>query len=497
MARYWAARPITRWLSGLLVSVVMVAAMSAFVAILDPFVPGTSFPVLYLLVVMATTILWGTGLGIVAAVLSIVAFEYSFVSPTQSFRIDDPRFFVAAGVFLVTAVVVGQLTARLRRNAQEAERLVKEQSALRRVATLTVRSVTPSEVFEAVTREVGLLCDADLARMERYEQDGTVTGVALWSRAPTELAVGTRLPLEGPSIARAVRQTGGPTRIDSFAGATGAIAQEAREVGIRSSVGCPIVVAGRLWGLIAASTRSAEPFPPNAEAQITAFTEIIATAIANAESRAQLAASRARVITAGDDMRQRLERNLHDGVQQRLVSLGFKLRLSQDAVPAELATLRDSIDQATAELNEAIDDLREITRGIHPAILSEGGIGSALRGVARRAAIPVELHLNTRSRYPPPVEVAAYYLVSEAVTNTTKHARASYAEVVVEERAKMLCLAVRDDGVGGAQSRHGSGLTGLRDRVEAIGGSIDIASPAGQGTVIRASFPLESEDPVS
>jgi signal transduction histidine kinase len=363
--------------------------------------------------------------------------------------------------------------------------------ALRRIATLVAQSAPASAVFEAVTREVGLLCGADLARMERYEEDGTVTGIAAWGRVPAELAVGTRFSLVGPSIAREVRETTGPVRVASFAGATGEIAQEALGVGIRSSVGCPITVGGHLWGVIAASTKSNEPFPANTESQIANFTDLIATAVANAEGREELAASRARVVAAADEARQRFERNLHDGAQQRLVSLAFRLRITRDALPAELPSVHADLDGAIEELVASVEDLRELSNGLHPAVLSRGGLGPALRTLARRASIPVEVHLNSEARYPPSIEVAAYYVVSEALTNTARHAAASQVQVVVDEQDSTLRVSTRDDGIGGADPRQGSGLTGLRDRIEALGGVIEVVSAKGDGTTITVSLPID------
>jgi signal transduction histidine kinase len=482
---------VVPWLSRLLASAVAVAAVTGVLALLDAHVPASRLLMLYLLVVMPVAIVWGIGLAVVIACMSALAYTYVFVSPLHSFEITNSWSLVALAVFLVTAVVVGQLAARLRRAAQRSARLSEEQAALRRVATLVARSVPASEVFEAVTREVGLLCGADLARMERFEENGTVTGVAVWSTVPAQLAIGTRFDLDGPSIARAVRQGDGPVRVESFSGATGAIAREARELGIRSSVGCPIVVAGHLWGVIAASRSSDEPFPDDTESHLATFAELIVTAIENAESRAQLAASRARVVAAADEARRRLERDLHDGAQQRLISLALDLRMVQDTVPQDLPELRADIGHAVDALSSALEELREISRGLHPAILSEGGLGPGLRALARRSAVPVELRVDTGSRYPPPVEVAAYYVVSEAVTNTTRYAGASYVEVTVERHDGTLRLSVRDDGVGGADPGRGSGLTGLRDRVEALGGAIGITSPAGDGTVIQVSLPVE------
>src|SRR5258708_573041 len=340
---------LSKWV-GPLVAALAVAAVSGVIALLTPHVPAPYLLVLYVLVVMVVAVVWGTGMAVFAAVLSVVLFNYLFVPPPFAIHFDDPSNTIGSVVFLATAVVVGRLTSRLRRAALESARLPDGQLALLPIATLVAQSAPAPAVFEAVTREVGLLCGADLARMERYEEDGTVTGVAAWGRVPAELAVGTRFSLVGPSIAREVRDTIGPVRVASFAGATGAIAQEALGVGIRSSIGCPITVAGQLWGVIAASTKSNEPFPPNTESQIANFTDLVATAVANAESRDELAASRARVVAAGDEARQLFERNLHDGAQQRLVSLAFRLRITRDGVPEELPSVRADIDGAIEEL---------------------------------------------------------------------------------------------------------------------------------------------------
>ena len=493
MAQRWLRRKfLSKW-SGLFAVVIAVAAVSGGIALVAPRIHATYLLVIYVLVVMAVATVWGTGLAVFATVLSSVVFNYLFVSPRYALRVDDPWDTVGTAAFLATAVIVGRLAVRLRRAAQESARLSTEQIALRRIATLVAQSRPPLAVFEAVTREVGLLCGADLARMEHYEEDGTVTGIAAWSRVPVRLAVGTKFSLVGPSIAREVRATGGPVRVASFTGETGAIAQEALGVGIRSSIGCPITVAGRLWGVIAASTKSDTPFPADTESRIANFTELIATAVANAESREELAASRARVVAAGDEVRRRLERNLHDGVQQRLVSALLRLQTTRDAVSAELPSARADLDRIGEDIAGSLEDLREISRGLHPAVLSKGGLGPALRMLARRSAVPVEVHVNTDSRYPPTAETAAYYVVSEALTNTAKHAAASLVHVVVDAQDGTLRLSTRDDGVGGADQRLGTGLTGLRDRIEALGGSITITSPTGHGTAIEVSLPIDQQ----
>jgi signal transduction histidine kinase len=337
---------------------------------------------------------------------------------------------------------------------------------------------------------VSLVSGADLARMERYEADATVTGIAAWSKHDEQLAVGTRFTLEGASIAALVLQTRGPVRVDSFAEASGPIAQEARELGIRSSVGCPIVVAGRLWGVIAASSRSDMPFPAQTEVQMAEFTELVATAIANAENQAEVKASRARIVAASDLARRRIERDLHDGVQQRLVSLALGLRAAASGIPEGLDGIEDELAQVASGLGGVQDELREISRGIHPAILAEGGLGPALKTLARRSPIPVDLDVRVDGRLPEPFEVAAYYVVSEMLTNAAKHSQASVVRVDVETRDGVLYLSVRDDGIGGADLAGGSGLVGLRDRVEALGGALSVRSPRGDGTTLDIEIPL-------
>jgi signal transduction histidine kinase len=382
------------------------------------------------------------------------------------------------------------MAVSLEKDREELRRLADEQAALRRVATLVARGVPPAQIFSAVAREVGLFSGADLARMERYEADGTVTGVAGWSRHDEQLAVGTRFALEGVSIAALVLQTSGPVRIDSFHEASGPIAQEARELGIRSSVGCPIVVAGQLWGVIAASSRSDVPFPAETESQMAEFTELVATAIANAENQDELRASRARIVAASDLTRRQIERDLHDGVQQRIVSLALGLRAATSGIPARLGQVEEEVAKVASGLGGVLDDLREISRGIHPAILAEGGLGPALKTLARRSPIPVELDVQVGGRLPDRFEIAAYYSVSEMLTNAAKHSQASVVRVEVATRDGNLFVSVRDDGIGGADLSGGSGLVGLRDRVEALGGALSLRSPRGEGTLLDIELPL-------
>ncbi len=306
------------------------------------------------------------------------------------------------------------------------------------------------------------------------------------------MPVGSRWNLEPPLALAGALRTGRPARLDDISQASGAYGDRIRRLGIRSGVAAPIVVEGRRWGAIAVGTRR-ERFPADTEQRMAGFTELVGTAIANADSRAQLTASRARIVAAADDARRRIERDLHDGTQQRLVSLGLELRLAQSTVPADPPELQTPIGRVADELDEAIEELRELARGIHPAILSEGGLGPALRTLARRAALPVELDIRTDTRAPDPIEVAAYYVVSEALTNTTKHARATYAHVTVEQRDAHLHLTIRDDGIGGADPAGGSGLIGLRDRVQTLSGSIEVDSRPGEGTTIVVELPLQPD----
>jgi signal transduction histidine kinase len=267
----------------------------------------------------------------------------------------------------------------------------------------------------------------------------------------------------------------------------------AHETGFRSAVGSPIIVEGHLWGVVLAGSTMEQPLPPDTEARLASFTELVATAIANAESRAALAASRARIVAAADATRRRIERDLHDGTQQQLVSLMLELRAAQEAVPPQLGELQSELARIGEGLAGVIEELREISRGIHPAILSRGGLEPALRALARRSALPVEFDLHANGRLPEQVEVAAYYAVSEALTNAVKHARASRVHVELHAGATAVRLAIRDDGIGGADPTKGSGLFGLSDRIEALGGTLQVTSPPGSGTSLLIEIPLQSQ----
>ena len=370
--------------------------------------------------------------------------------------------------------------------------LAEQQAALRRVATLVARGADQSEVFASVATELSRILGGHSTALCRFGSDGEATLVAnRTERGLKWTPVGTRLSLDGENVASQVFQSRRAARMDSYDNAAGEVAALIRDVGLRSVVGVPIVVEGHLWGAAFVGSTCSEPLPPDTESRIADFTDLVATAIANAQTHAQLTASRARIVAATDDARRRLERDLHDGAQQRLVSLGLALRSAEAAAPAEPAALKEQISDIVVGLGDVSADLREISRGIHPAILSKGGLGSALRALARRSTVPVELDLNLEPNVPEAAEVAAYYVVAEALTNTAKHAHASAVFVRARTDGATLELSVRDDGVGGADSGKGSGLTGLRDRVEALGGRMAIVSHTGTGTELIVEIPID------
>jgi signal transduction histidine kinase len=347
-------------------------------------------------------------------------------------------------------------------------------------------------VFQTVIREVGVLCGADLARMERYESSDSVIGVAGWSRAGApELAVGTRFSLEGASIAAMVHEASRPVRVDSFADAHGPIAREAQGLGIRSSVGCPIVVDGRLWGVIAASSKSATPFPADTESQIAEFTELVATAIANTEARTEVAASRARIVAATDEERRRVVRDLHDGAQQGLVHTVITLKLALLALRNEEQDLPALLAEALDHAEQATDELRELAHGILPAVLTEGGLHAGVEALASRMPVPVENAVSV-GRLPAAVEATAYFVVAEALTNVAKHARAGRVSVAARVEDGTFEVHVRDDGVGGALP-DGSGLLGLADRLAVLDGKLRVESPVNGGTLVAADIPVPAD----
>jgi signal transduction histidine kinase len=386
-----------------------------------------------------------------------------------------------AGFTELVATAIANTQARV-----ELRGFADTQAALRRLATLVARGEPPEAVFAAATREALQYSGSGTARLIRFELDGTATLVANEGATAPDVEVGTRwegYPRDG--LTTTVWHTGRSARVDDYGTIEGGEAT-VRE-GIRSAVAVPIHVNGRLWGLIAVGSGPG-PLPPDLERRMSQFTDLVATAVANAQNRAELISSRARIVAASDEARRRIERNLHDGAQQRLLALTLRLRSA--AAPHESDEFGAEVKEVAADLANVIDELREISRGIHPAILSTGGLRRALRALGRRSAVPVEMKVRIDGRLPEPVEVAAYYVVSEMLTNAAKHAHASVVEVDAEASGSMLRLCVRDDGVGGADPLRGSGLVGLKDRTEALGGTLSLHSPVGAGTTVQIALPL-------
>jgi len=479
----------------LVASLGVFAGSAALVALPLPHAHVVALGLLYILLVLAVARFWGIAYAIPVGVASVVALDWYHIPPTHPSRIPSTEETLTLAVYLVTGVALGELAAHARRRAVASElarsALADEQAALRRVATMVAREPSPAEVFATVTREVALLLNTDVTSMLRYETDGSATVVASQSRSGVNVPLGTRLTVAGDNVVAIVLRGRRPARVENVANATGPLAHFLYTLGIRSSVGSPIVVEGRLWGVMVAGTVRPAPLPERTESRIGEFTELVATAIANAEARAELRASRARLVTAGDETRRRLERNLHDGAQQRLVSLALDIQAIEASAPRGATNLPLKLSRIREGLAGALDDLREISQGIHPSILTEGGLPPALKALARRSAVPVVVQVNGVGRLAKQVEVAIYYVVSEALTNAAKHAEASVVHVDVDTDGPIALLSIRDDGVGGADLYQGSGLVGLRDRVEALGGRVEISSPAGSGTSVTVRLPAE------
>ena len=387
-----------------------------------------------------------------------------------------------------------ELVADAIASADARERLRKlhdEQAALRRVATLVAREPEPSEVFERVCEEVGTVLGIDGTNLTRFEGDGTQTVLAGWSAPGVPVfPVGGGVPLTGDAAVPKVSRSGRPERVDDYADVEGEFAERIRAVGIASSVAAPITVAGELWGAIVATTGRPRAFPEYTEQRVASFAELVAHALANVDARQELAASRARIVEAADSERRRLERNLHDGAQQRLVSLALALRLAGRDVDRDPEAARRRLEGAEAQLGQALEELRELARGIHPAVLTDRGLAAALEALATAAPLPVELEDVPAPTLPPGIEAATYYLVAEGVANAAKHARASVVTVRVGRDERRARIEICDDGVGGASTPSGGGLSGLADRVEALGGRLEIVSPPARGTSLVAEIPF-------
>jgi signal transduction histidine kinase len=392
-------------------------------------------------------------------------------------------------LLVVTDAELRAAQRELETSRDEQARLAEEQAALRRVATLVARGAPPEELFTAVVEEVERVLPGAHAGLARYAPDGTMTMVAISESLADRFPVGSRWPLEGKNVSTMVYETGRSARIDSYGGASGRIGVAVREWGPASLVGVPIVVESRRWGvMIMASTE--HPLPPESEAQLASFTELVGTAIANAEAQRELAASRARIVAATDEERRRVVRDLHDGAQQRLVHTIVTLKLALRALQKEHDAARALVTESLHNAERATAELRELAHGILPKALTNGGVAAGVGALASRMPVPVDIDVSV-GRLPTTVEATAYFFVAEALTNVAKHARARHAEVTARIEQGTLAVHVRDDGIGGARP-DGSGLVALADRLAALDGELRVESPADGGTLITAAIPIDS-----
>jgi signal transduction histidine kinase len=372
------------------------------------------------------------------------------------------------------------------------EELVREHAALRRVATLVARQPPPSAVFSAVTREVGMLLGAQRATLLRVDSPEWAVVAAAWSdgTAPP-VPVGHRGALDGRGIVGRMLVDPRPVRVEDFDEVGGVVAELMRELGIRRGAGGPIILGGRVWGAVTAVWPGDEAMPPGAEHRVAAFTELVSYAIENAETRAELAASRARLVETADEARRRIERDLHDGAQQQFVAAALELALLEQRLARDPDSARAVLTRVREQLDRGLGELRDLARGIHPTVLTERGLEAALEALVQRAPLPVELRVTVPEGLDKAIEAAAYFVVSEALTNVAKYARPESVTVDVAPSEGTLVVTVADDGVGGADPTAGSGLRGLVDRVEAVGGRLEVESVQRHGTRLRARLPTD------
>ena len=385
-------------------------------------------------------------------------------------------------------IKVVERTAELRRSEASLAQLAEEQAALRRVATLVAEGAAPTAVFDAVAAEMEGLLHADGVTLSRYEPGSEVTVVAHRGSNARRVPPGSRVRHEGENVTTMVRRSERPARMESYAGTHGAIAELVHDLGVRATVGAPVVVDGLLWGVVIANWRGEESPPAGTEERMAQFAQLLDTAIANADSRDQLTASRARLLTAADEARRRVVRDLHDGAQQRLVHTIVMLKLAQRALREKDEEAESLVGEALEQAEQGHTELRELAHGILPAVLTRGGLGEGVRSVVGRLDLPVQVDVPAE-RFPADIEASAYFIVAEALTNVVKHANAGRAEVRASVEDGMLHVEVRDDGIGGADPG-GHGLVGIADRATALGGRLKIENPVGGGTLVAATLPL-------
>jgi signal transduction histidine kinase len=477
------------------------AAVLALLAALAELAPQRDVPYIVFPVLLWAAVRFGPR-GAAAAILVVCSItvwntaenDGPFVRDSITDSLLTTQLFIAVSALtsLVLAAVTAErtrATAALAASEASQRALADEQAALRRVATLVAGEAPPSRVFEQVTEEVARLLGMPSASVVRYDGAGTATVVGTWSQdATSSIPVTTRIDLDGDTVVAKVLRSGGPQRVD-YEDVGGTFAETLRSLGYRAAVAAPVSVGGALWGALAAATQSDDPLPAGVEQRLCDFADLVAQSLANVDAYEQLAASRARIVEAGDAERRRLERNLHDGAQQRLVSVALELRVAAASLEKDPATARKALSGAQHQLTQGLEELRELARGIHPAVLTERGLGPALQALVARAPVAVEITELPTERLAAPVEAAAYYVVAEAITNAAKYAHASNVTVSVSHADGRATVTVSDDGIGGADPSLGTGLRGLTDRLEALDGRLDVDSPAARGTRISAEIP--------
>jgi GAF domain-containing protein len=425
-------------------------------------------------------------LGIVSTVSSPIAVEGRLwgaisVSAKEPLPLDADERLEKFTDLVATAIANAEARA-------EVERLAEEQAALRRVATLVAEGAPPTTVFDAVAAEMEGLLGADRVSLSRYEPGAEITVLAHRGSRAELVPSGSRLSHEGDNVQEMVRRTERPARMENFEEAHGRIAEVQRTMGVRVVVAAPVVVDGRVWGVIGASWVGEESPPPDTEERMTKFAGLLETAIANADSRDQLTASRARLLTEADEARRRVVRDLHDGGQQRLVHAILTLKNAQQALRENDGSAESLIGEALEQAKQGNAELRELAHGILPPALTHGGLRAGVDAVVERLDLPVQADVPTE-RFAEELEASAYFIVAEALTNVVKHSHARHADVKAFVDDGMLHVVVRDDGLGGADPE-GHGLLGMADRVTALGGRLDIESPADGGTLLAATLPV-------
>lgn len=494
--------PPVRW--GIVTAVVLIGLEFVIVEQLKRIAPDNAFGAVFLFGVLVVSAGSGFRLAITMSIASTLAYVYFHVREWQGSL--APAIVVFLTLAFLTNLLVGQARLRAveseqrRREADDAAELARTMlrgaAALRRVATLVARRVEPADLYQVVVDELGRGLDIEHATLLRYESDSHAVVLASRSQDSHDrrLPSGERFRLDSDTVVGLIARSGAPARVTTYRHRGSAAAARLDDLGMRSGAGAPILVGDRIWGALIASSVSSEPLPEDIEVRVTDFADLVATAIYNAETRAELTASRARIVAAADQARRGFERDLHDGAQQRIVSMGLEVRAIEATLPDDDTVLRPRMGALVDSLSNLHTDLQELSRGLHPAVLSRGGLGPALKTLARRSPVPVDLTVELTGRMAESIEVAGYYLVAESLTNAAKYAKAHEVIVRVTAGETALHIEVADDGVGGANPAAGSGLIGLKDRVEALSGRFEVTSQAGAGTTVSAHIPLPANE---